>query len=492
MVTKARMNFLDQLGKATELHKSGQVAEAEKIYLSILEVDPQNVDAKHLLGLVRGEQDRDREAVSLITEAIEAKPREAAFHHNIAGIYRRMGKLADAEAEFRTAIKLEPDYGEAYQGLSEVVTFSAGDPLIDQTISQVQRLDLDDRIKSYFYFAAAKMHADTEDYDTAFRCYQNGNKSANRTFDTKRHRIATMESIYIFSRYYLRGRPKEGNESQLPVFIVGMPRSGTTLIEQILASHSNVYGAGELNNIKHIAQRTTELSHIKSPYPQCVPMLKQGAIDKIANDYLVQVQQLAGSEDVTRIVDKHPLNFMNIGLILMMFPNAKIIHTVRDPIDTCLSCYFQNFTRGQDYSFDIAALAHFYNDYSRLMEHWKSLFPGKILDFHYENMIENQEAESRRLIEYCGLAWEDQCLQFHKTRRSVKTASFMQVRQPIYQSSIGRWKKYQHHLGQLAQILGINLAAEGQKVPLQPTGSETQPTPIRGSTSITTMDKSWN
>jgi len=490
------MNFLEQLGKATELHKSGQIAEAEKIYLSILEVDPQNVDAKHLLGLVRGEQDRDREAVSLITEAIEAKPQEAAFHHNIAGIYRRMGKLDDAEREFRTAIKLKPDYGEAFQGLSEVVTFAAGDPLIDQTISQVQRLDLDDRIKSYFYFAAAKMHADTEDYDTAFHCYQNGNRSANRKFDTKHHRVATMESIYIFSRYYMRGRPREGNDSELPVFIVGMPRSGTTLIEQILASHSKVYGAGELNNIKQIAQRTPELSQVKAPYPQCVPMLKPGAIDKMAKDYLVQLQQLAGSEsrseDIKRIVDKHPLNFMNIGLILMLFPNAKIIHTVRDSIDTCLSCYFQNFTRGQDYSFDIAALGHFYNDYSRLMEHWKSLFPGKILDLHYENMIENQESESRRLVEYCGLEWEDRCLQFHKTRRSVKTASFMQVRQPIYKSSIGRWKKYRHQLAPLAQILGINLAAEGQKIPLQSTGSETQPVAISAGTSITTMDKSWN
>ncbi len=477
------MNLMEQLKKATDLHKAGRVSDAERIYLSILETDPANIDAKHLLGLVRGEQDRDQEALALINEAITAKPEEPAFHHNIAGIYRRMGRLADAETEFRTAIRLKPDYGEAYQGLSEVVTFSAGDPLIEQTIAQVQRLDLDDRIKSYFYFAAAKMHADIGNYDTAFHCYQSGNKATGRKFDTRRHRQAVMENIYIFSNYYLRGRPKEGNDSQLPVFIVGMPRSGTTLIEQILASHSKIYGAGELNEIKRLAHAAPNFSLVKAPYPHCVPLLKPGAIRKMADDYLGYISKLSDKPAIERVVDKHPLNFLNIGLILMMFPNARIIHTRRNPLDTCLSCFFQNFTRGQDYSFDLTSLAHFYNDYARLMEHWKGLYPGRILEVDYESMIEQQEDQSRRLIAFCGLEWEEACLQFHNTRRTVKTASFLQVRQPIYKSSRGRWMKYRNHIGPLAQILGIDLAAYDKT---------RQARSVQKDANITAMDKDWN
>lgn len=457
------MNSIDLLKKATELQIAGQIDKAEQIYHQILEQHPDNIDAKHLLGLIRGEQNRDDEAVGLIEAAINAKPEESAFHHNVAGIYRRMGQLEKAEQEFRTAIELKPDYGEAYQGLSEVVKFEQGDPIIDQTVKQVQRLDLEDKVKSYLYFAAAKMHADIGEYDTAFRCYQSGNTMAGRKFATDQHRQSVKDNIYIFSKYYFKGRPSEGVDSDLPVFIVGMPRSGTTLVEQILASHSQIFGAGELNEIKRIAASSPNFSQIKAPYPHCVPMLKQGAINTMAEEYLKQIRKLTDDKSVTRIVDKHPLNFLNIGLILMMFPNAKIIHTVRDPLDTCLSCFFQHFTRGQDYSFNLNQLAHFYNDYARLMEHWQMLYPGKILDLEYESLIENQESESRRLIAYCGLEWEDTCLEFHKTRRTVKTASFMQVRQPIYKSSKGRWQKYRKHIGPLAQILGINLANYGSR-----------------------------
>lgn len=452
------MNLIEQLKKATELQIAGQIDQAEQIYHKVLEQDPNNIDAQHLLGLIRGEQDRDEEAIRLIEAAISAKPNESAFHHNIAGIYRRLGRLDKAEQEFRKAIELKSDYGEAYQGLSEVIKFEKGDPIIDQTVKQVQRLDLEDKVKSYLYFAAAKMHADIGDYDTAFRCYHSGNTMARRKFPTDKHRQSVKDNIYIFSKYYFKGRPREGLDSDLPVFVVGMPRSGTTLVEQILASHSQVFGAGELNEIKRIAQSSSNFSQIKAPYPHCIPMLKQGAINTMAEEYLTQIKKLTDATNIKRIIDKHPLNFLNIGLILMMFPNAKIIHTRRDPLDTCLSCFFQHFTQGQDYSFDLNQLAHFYNDYARLMEHWQMLYPGKILDLEYEKLIENQESESRRLIDYCGLDWEESCLDFHKTRRTVKTASFMQVRQPIYKSSKGRWQKYRKHIGPLAQILGINLA----------------------------------
>ncbi len=294
------MKLIEQLKQATQLQISGQIDKAEQIYLQVLKQDPGNIDAKHLLGLIRSNQDREQEAVALIEEAIRAKPDESAFHHNIAGIYRRLGRLEESEQEFRRAIELKADYGEAYQGLSEVIKFEQDDPIIQQTVEQVQRLDMDDKIKSYFYFAAAKMHADIGDYDTAFRCYQSGNNTAHRKFPTEQHRQWVKDNIYIFSRYYFKGRPPEGLESDLPVFVVGMPRSGTTLVEQILASHSQVFGAGELNDIKRIAHSATNYSQIKAPYPNCVPMLKSGAVNTMAEEYLNRLGTLNHETDITR------------------------------------------------------------------------------------------------------------------------------------------------------------------------------------------------
>jgi len=436
---------------------AGDLKSAEPLYQDILKDEPDNADASHLLGLVRSEQDRNDEAVYLIEKAIGLNPNAAPFHHNIAGLYRRMGKLHEADSEFRRAIDLKADYGEAYQGLAEMVTFEPGDPLLQQIRGQLANSAMDSGLRSYFQFAAGKICDDIGAYDEAFKHYSAGNRDANKTFDSNEFRQVVKDTIYVFSQFFVQHNVGSGDSTEGPIFILGMPRSGTTLVEQILASHSKVFGAGELNDMKYIARSAANIGSLRQGFPNCMPGMPRSGYAKLAVEYLKRVASnlSAGSSD--RVIDKHPLNFQFIGLILQMFPNARIIHTIRHPLDTCLSCFFQNFSKGQHYTFDLVKLAHYYNDYSRLMEHWSLVYPGKIHTVEYEKVLSNQELETKRLLEYCDLGFEEACLDFHRNERVVNTASFLQVRKPIYHSSVNRWKNYIAQLSEVTAILGLNI-----------------------------------
>lgn len=443
-----------QLKQAIGLQLSGQLKAAEKIYRSILQQSPQSSDALHLLGLVLAESDDEQSGIDLIESAIKLNPGVAAFQHNLAGILRRVGKLTEAEAAFREAIRLKSDYGEAYQGLAEMVSFTAGDPLLKQIEAQLNDAKLSANNASYLHFAAGKILDDTGDYAAAFQHYKQGNSAAARKFSAELFHQQTKDSLYQFSPDLVKRFAAVGSSSQQPIFVVGMPRSGTSLIEQILASHSSVFGAGELNDMKFIVHDAMRMTRLNKPYPNFLPNFTAQQLQASAQQYLERTRQPDVS-NVRYVVDKHPLNFIFLGLILLMFPNAKVIHSVRHPLDTCLSCYFQNFTNGQDYSFDLDTLGEFYLDYRRLMAHWQQLFPGRILDVHYEQVLTDQEGETRRLLEFCDLPFEAGCLSFHETQRTVKTASFLQVRQPIYRSSKGRWRNYEQELSGLAQRFGL-------------------------------------
>ena len=432
---------------------AGDIERAAPIYEDILRSDPDNADANHLLGLVLSEQDQSEAAISLIEKALLLNPDAAPFHHNIAGIYRRVGRLSEAKARFQRAIELKADYGEAYQGLAEMIRFERGDPFIARVADQL-RSELPTATRSYMHFAAGKYFDDIGEYQTAFEHYKAGNAAAVKPFDRGQFTAQVKNTLYAFSGSHVAANRDAGDASEQPVFIVGMPRSGSTLIEQILSSHSGVYGAGELNEMKLVAKLAGEISRHKSPYPECVSGLAGSAYRRLAADYSQRVRALV-PDGFAAVVDKHPLNFQFLGLIFLMFPNAKVIHTVRHPLDTCLSCFFQNFTRGQNYTFDLMNLAHFYVDYQRLMEHWQMLFPDRILTVSYEQMLSDQEGQTTRLLDYCGLSFEAACLDFHKTERTVKTASFMQVRQPIYNTSMNRWRHYAPQLQEIAGVLNI-------------------------------------
>lgn len=428
---------------------------AEQTYLELLKEYPDLSDASHLLGLVRAAQECDEEAIELIEKAIRLNPLAAAYHHNIAGIYRRLGQFDQAETGFRRAIELKPDYGEAYQGLFEAVRCEASEPILSKLSEQLNNTALDGQAQSYMHFAAGKVCDDAGDFKRAFRHYLKGNKLAGKSYDCTQNESFFKDIIYQNSSELMTMNQGAGHLSDLPVFIVGMPRSGTSLVEQILARHSGVFGAGELHDLRWVIESATRQSPDKRPFPFWLADINPASFRLMGETYLARLSAHGKGGQYIRIVDKHPLNFQFLGLIRQILPNAKILHITRDAMDTCLSCFFQNFTKGQDYSFDLRSLGTFYNQYRRLMSHWVSLLPGSIHEVNYERLLQDPETEIKEMLQFCNLEFEPGCMVFHETQRVVKTASFHQVRQPLYQNLKNRWLNYQRQLQPLANMRGV-------------------------------------
>ena len=290
----------------------------------------------------------------------------------------------------------------------------------------------------------------------AFGCLARGNRLRRRAvkFDIAgaqdfHGRIAESFSDALLSR--LAGA---GASSELPIFIVGVPRSGTTLVEQILASHGDIHGAGEIEDMGPVASGLRRRLGLSQPFPECVAEVDVGRWREVGEAYAEALGRRAPS--ASRISDKMPHNYQIIGLIHLMLPNASIIHCQRDPVDTCLSMYRTAFEAksGPKYAYDLTELGGQYRLYDRLMRHWRAVLPGKVLDVRYEDVVADLEGSARRIVAHCGLEWSDACLDFHETDRPVRTASATQVRRPIYTSSIGRWRRYERHLGPLLRALG--------------------------------------
>jgi hypothetical protein len=258
----------------------------------------------------------------------------------------------------------------------------------------------------------------------------------------------------IYSPDYFAARANIGETSEVPVFVLGMPRSGTTLVEQIIASHPAAHGAGELEELGWLAANMPKLTGGTAPYPEAARLIDATNAKSIAAQYLEPL--IARAPAARRITDKMPGNFIRIGLIAVLFPKARIVHVRRHPLDTCLSCFFQHFGRGHHFSYDLGHLGHYYTQYQRLMAHWARVLPGRIFDVQYEDVVSKQEETSRAIIAHCGLDWDPKCLAFHEHERQVRTASFWQVRQPLYASSVGRWQAYEKHLGPLKAALGLS------------------------------------
>ena len=467
----------DRLHEAIALHQDKRYDRAAAICETILAAQPNNSDALHILGLTRSNQRDPDTAIALIQKAIFLNPQNAAYHHNLGGLNRRLGRMERATHCFLKAIELKPDYGEAYQALSELGAFATTQPpdnllpqpdarddawksserssclhrwltCIEQQLPSCQS----PKIQSYFHFAAAKLCDRLKDYGRAFEHYQQGNRKAGVTCDLAAYRTLVTDNLYVFTSNFQTDRQGWGVASERPIFIVGMPRSGTTLVEHILATHPKVFGAGELPDICAIVRTLTNHFDPSPRYPLCMALAPQEAIVGYANSYLERLTQLAG-DTPARVVDKHPLNFLYLGFIFTAFPNAKIVHLQRDARDTCLSCFQQNFTNGVTFSFDLLNLGAFYRLYQRLMTHWSDYRPEQLFHLQYESLTTDPETHIRSLLDFCGLDWEPNCLAFHRTQRTVQTASANQVRQPLYRTSVGRWKRYKTNLEPLFHSL---------------------------------------
>lgn len=550
------------LQKAQKLINSGKLDKAASLCAKILETEPRQPDALHLIGLIalrKGHHDR---AVRVISQAVKSRPNNALFHYNLGLAHQRTFQFDQAIRCFQQAIRLKPDLGDAYSDLCLVLResgdiekaieagkralmlmpespaahynlgiayeawkdFEAGlkhykeaarllpnhadiqfdlgcaylglgdtsnarrcfrkvtdlDPgrfepyrhlarITDYTspdhedVSRLRNLlgrdGLKDDDRSELFFTLGKIYQDCSLYDDAFSCFRQGNELQDDKlrFDEEALIRDVTSVINFCTRDMFGDKHLPGNPSKTPVFIVGTPRSGTTLTEQILSSHSEVFGAGELDWFARVENAMPGYLDASTPYPECMRALKEEHIGELTRKYLQYGHSLASGH--RKIIDKMPGNFMRLGLIHLFFPEAKIIHCRREPRDACISMYCQLFPGRLPYSYDLFKLGVYYAQYQRIMAHWRSVLPaGSMIEVDYESMVLDQETESRRLVEFLGLEWDDACLSFYKQNRLVQTASNLQVRKPVYSDSVGRWKNYRKYLAQLEkgfQYVGV-------------------------------------
>ena len=439
-----------------------KIEEAAAAIERALALNPTNHDAINLMGRVAFERGDLHAAHAHYRRALTLKPDLADAYNNMGNVLKELGQLAEAESAYLEAIRLDPNITGVYVNFADSKKFLPGDPHLaamealaakSEGLSKTDRMQLD--------FALGKAHADLKDYRRAFKHLLAGNaaKRATISYDEKSVFDLFDRIEAVFTREMIAAKSGGGDHSQLPIFVLGMPRSGTTLIEQIIASHPMVHGAGELQTLNDVVLAVRGPDGSTIPYPAFVPTINKKALRQLGKSYVDLVRELAPDSDY--VTDKMPSNYYFAGLIHLALPNATIIHTVRDPVDTCVSCFSKLFSAEQNHTYDLGELGRYYKRYEQLMAHWRRVLPqGRILDVRYEEVVDDLEKQARRIISHCGLPWDDRCLSFHKTERPVRTASATQVRQPIYKSAVGRWRVYEEFLSPLLTELGAVTSAK--------------------------------
>jgi tetratricopeptide (TPR) repeat protein len=399
---------------------------------------------------------RYEDAMDSYRRIIARVPDSPGIHLAYGHALKTIGRRSEAEDAYRRAYQLKADFGDAYWSLANLKTYRFSDAELDRMEQQeaTPSTQLHDRF--HLCFALGKAYEQRKDYATSFHWYEFGNKlkldqsryraeSTSRDFQAQR-KICDHE---LFSR-----KRHVGHDARDPIFIVGLPRAGSTLLEQILSSHSQVNGTFELPNILALAHRLGGRRRVDKPsrYPGVLANLDADMLRKYGEQYIEDSQVYR--KGAPFFTDKMPNNFRHLGLVHMILPNAKIIDARRHPLACCFSCFKQLFAEGQEFTYGLETVGHYYKDYVELMDHWDRVLPEKILRVLYEDMVDDIEGQVRRMLDYCGLPWEDACLNFHENQRSVRTASSEQVRQPLYRNELEQWRHYSQFLGPLRQALG--------------------------------------
>ena len=432
-------------------------------------LNPNNHDVLNVKGRVAFERGDLDAALACYRRALALKPDLADAYNNMGNALKELGQLPEAQKAYLEALRLDPNVTGVYANLTNSKKFAAGDVLLaamealtakPDGLSKTERMQLD--------FALGKAYADCKNYSRSFQHLLAGNaaKRATIAYD-EQSAFALFDQIeQTFTDELIKAKTGGGDSSTMPIFVIGMPRSGTTLVEQIIASHPAVHGAGELQTLYDVVLTVRGRDGNTIPYPAFVPALDASELRQIGAAYVAAVRKLAPSsrsaaggqrlDGQERVTDKMPSNYYFAGLIHLALPNAKIIHTVRDPVDTCISCFSKLFTAEQNHTYDLGELGRYYGRYEQLMAHWRRVLPaGRMLEVRYEEVVADVEKQARRIISFCDLAWDDRCLSFHQTDRPVRTASATQVRQPIYNSAVGRWRVYEQYLGPLLDGLRV-------------------------------------
>jgi tetratricopeptide (TPR) repeat protein len=432
--------------------------EALDSYDQAIALNPKHAEAHNNRGTLLQTIKRYDEAMASYDKVIALKPDFAMAYNNRGVVLMKKGDMPEAEKMFRKALQLKPDFTEPLHSLSKIHRFQKiSEPDAQRIRALAQKPGMPPETKEHMFFALGKIYDDCGLYDEAFGYFQRANdiRSATVSYNPEAVTRMTDATMEVFNRDFPGRRAAFASENQTPLFIVGMPRSGTTLLASILSNHPAIATAGELPDILDAATRLIELVKEHVPYPYAARHLTPEAAGRIIRAYEKRlVRDVRGN--VSYVIDKHILNFWHLGFISMLFPRAKIIHCTRDPLDTCLSNYFQRFPAGMDYLFDLPNIGHYYREYARLMEHWRAIPDLKLMDASYEDIILHTEKTARRIVDFLGLDWDERCLSPHTNPAPVETASEWQVRQPIYRDSVGRWRHYEKYLGPLKEILSQN------------------------------------
>ncbi len=428
--------------------------DAIEVYRDLIARQPDNPKAHYRLGGVLGPAALTEESARAYQRCIELAPGHAGAWLGLGHQLKTLGRQDEGIAAYHKCREIEPDFGEVYYSLANLKTYRFDDAEIEDMKQRVAREDLNDTSAVNFLFALAKAHEDRRDFEQAWHYYEEGNARQRMlvSYDPVHTETANDELVEFFTADYFAQHGNAGNPDNSPIFILGIPRSGSTLVEQIIASHSQVEGTSEL---PYIGRLTKSLNRNRADglrYPQVLSELEPRHFHRLGENYL-EMAQMHRVEGRPRFIDKMPNNFPTIGFIHSILPHAKIIDARRHPLDACVGNLRQLYARGQTFSYDQTEIGEYYLQYLRMMDHWDRVLPGKVLHVQYEDTVADLETQVHRILEFLDLPWEDNCLEFHTTERAVRTASSEQVRQPIYTSGVDFWRHYEPYLEELMEVL---------------------------------------
>ncbi len=484
----ARPTTDDLLEQARRAFGSRLLDDTDMFCRQILAQEPRNADALNLLSQVAFARGLYDDAVTHLSRCAAMHPRDAGTQYSLGELYTYLGRYRDAITRFDKALRLKPDDPMAITGKASAFVKSGEyakarallQPLVDtpamtaEMAMPLARVELHEgnveaimelvnrhatpgqsggSASRHLYWMLGRSLEHCGRYDEAFGAYRQANECVEIPFDANAWRQQTDDLIEAFSAERMRSLPRARHGSSLPIFIVGMPRCGSTLVETILDTHPDAHGAGELATLPLIVNDIPLKIGSSLGYPACIEDFSQQDVDAIARTYLDRIEPLA--KGAQRVADKYLGNYRYLGLIELLFPEARIIHCRRDPLDTCLSCFCQTLLVGAfPFVTDLQRLGIAYTDYQRAMTHWQQVLQKPILVVLYEQLVSDQQRVSREIVEFCGLPWDDSCLRFYERSRAVQTASFEQVTKPIYSSSVARYRNFDKHLGPLKAALG--------------------------------------